>query len=361
MNNHEIQTRSRSSAQPNSASQSEIPQQSHEDISVENQLREGTPNSLATNRDDAMIQLLQSLTNKVMSGKRGLTRVNDPETFSGRDRHQFRQFIKQCETVFNARESEFDTERSKISYAGTYLKDIALEWYYDLLEDLDQFETWSQFRDLMQENFGDPNEISTAERQIYQLRMSHSQEIANYITKFRSLLSILKWNDDKQLISLFRRGLPDRILDDLTRMRDHPETLEDLFRICLEIDNRYWEAQAYKSQNRGTHLSPIQNNRQSGNSTWRNGNSSGNSRTFNRNQSSGFQQRNTWATTHLNSDRHLNQSTREERIRSGKCLYCGQAGHTVANCSKARANRSGNQRSNSAFASSSKGPQDSKN
>jgi len=179
-----------------------------EDIAIEQDLRDNSPaparaQSVET-ENTAMLQLLTELTNRVTAGGKKLTRVNDPDSFSGRKRSQFRIFMKQCESVFHARSSEFDTDSTKISYTGTYLTDEALEWYHDLLPEIDQFETWDQFKELMHKSFGDPNEIATAERQLHQLRMGSDQDCITYVTKFRSLISVLKWKEDSPIMANFR-------------------------------------------------------------------------------------------------------------------------------------------------------------
>jgi len=116
-------------------------------------------------------------------------------------------------------------------------------------------------------------------------------------------------------------------------MRDRPETIEELINQCLDIDNRYWEAKAYKSNNNRSFST-----------------SSGSSQQTSRTSTSNSNNRRppprpvVSAPRHLTSDYHLTRETREERMRSGKCLYCGQLGHTVAQCPKSKTSRNPNNR-----------------
>lgn len=297
------------------------PDHESENESVETQLRTPVPSS----QSDPLIRILEELKNR--SGNRSLSRVNDPSTFSGRNRQQLRLFLGQCEAVFVARESEFNSARSKITFTGTYFTDLALEWYLQVLPELNKFESWTQFTKVLSENFGDTNEVAKAERQLDQLRMGNSQECITYVTRFRTLAAIIQWKDDKPLISAFRRGLPDRILDDIMRMRENPETLDDYINMSLEIDGRYWESQAFKTARNSRSPSETPSGNTKGSSAKPSANIP--SATSTSRQSSERS-----APKHLTSDFHLTKDERDKRFRNGECLYCGNRGHTLSECPK---------------------------
>ena len=57
------------------------------------------------------------------------TKVHEPNTFDGTDSKKLRTFLVQCELNFQDRLKAFWTDHAKVTYAQSYLKGMALEWF----------------------------------------------------------------------------------------------------------------------------------------------------------------------------------------------------------------------------------------
>ena len=57
------------------------------------------------------------------------TKVREPDTFDGTDPKKLRTFLVQCELNFQDRPKAFRTDRTKVTFAQSYLKGMALEWF----------------------------------------------------------------------------------------------------------------------------------------------------------------------------------------------------------------------------------------
>ena len=161
--------------------------------------------------------------------------------------------------------------------------------------------------------FGDPNEVATAERRIRSLCMAEHHHASRYVTDFRRYSALIAWND-AALISQFRAGLPDRILDELARRDDPIADLAELQRVVLRLDARYWERRDERTRQEGTTriYSP-------GSHTLRDRHPpAAKPRTFPPGP----------RPAGLTPEEHM------RRIRAGLCLFCGGAGHRAAACLK---------------------------
>lgn len=96
--------------------------------------------------------------------------------------------------------------------------------------------------------FGDPNEKSTATRQLYALRQRGSA--TSYLAEFRRFSIVLDW-DDAALAAQFYRGLKDTIKDELART-GKPDELEKLIDVAIRIDTHLFE----RSVEKGTSTVP---------------------------------------------------------------------------------------------------------
>ena len=173
-----------------------------------------------------------------------------PEKFDGTNPSKLRAFLAQVRLVFLNHPRRFSTDRAKVRYAGSYLSGVAQDWFEPFTGDdgatEDQaLDSWTLFTERLEKTFGDSNAVATAEFRLSTLRMSENEQVSEYITRFRTYSTDLAW-DDSPLKFAFRRGLADRILDELAR-GDPPTTLSDLIETSLRIDNRHWNASASAS------------------------------------------------------------------------------------------------------------------
>ncbi|MBW0573634.1 hypothetical protein O181_113349 [Austropuccinia psidii MF-1] len=77
--------------------------------------------------------------------------------------------------------------------------------------------------------------------------MRECGHVSLYIADFRSLVSIIEDLGGRALIHHFRRGLPSRILDQLSFHPSIIDSLQDLMDITLVLDTRYHERQNEKN------------------------------------------------------------------------------------------------------------------
>ena len=55
--------------------------------------------------------------------------IRDPDPLDGSDPNKLRAFFAQLELVFKARPRTFDSDERKVTYALSYLKGTALQWF----------------------------------------------------------------------------------------------------------------------------------------------------------------------------------------------------------------------------------------
>ncbi|MBW0535508.1 hypothetical protein O181_075223, partial [Austropuccinia psidii MF-1] len=141
--------------------------------------------------------------------------------------------------------------------------------------------------------------------------MREGGHISLYIADFRSLVSkIVDWGE-RAAIDHFRKGLPSRILNQLTSHASRIDSLQDLMDINLELDTRYHEKQKEKNHHQEKKFEAsklIYSHPQ---------NSSSSSHKKKKN----FQKRDKPHSSLLNKDFKLMNSEKERRIKEGIYTY----------------------------------------
>jgi hypothetical protein len=294
---------------------------------------------------DLLMDLLTRLTDAVTISPRNSTTdsrpppntkgpdVRPPDRFSGEDSALLKPFLAQCRMNFLANPSRFADEPSKVVFAGSYLSSVAQAWFEPFVFAEEGtasglFQSFARFEEELARMFGDPNEVASAERKIRSLRMAEHHHASRYVTDFRRYSALTAWND-AALVSQFRTGLPDHILDELARRDDPITDLAELQRVVLRLDTRYWERRDEKArQERATRIlspgPPALRDRPTGH-------------TFTNNPRPSFTHPRPPATNlrplpHSSRRGHLSQEERERRLRAGLCLRCEEPGHRAAAC-----------------------------
>ena len=97
-------------------------------------------------------------------------KVQDPDMCDGTNPKKLRTFLVQCELVYSNWPKAFRLDRSKITFAQSYLKGMALEWFeLDLLDTSDPanhpcwMDNWVAFVAELQSTFGPHNPVTDAE------------------------------------------------------------------------------------------------------------------------------------------------------------------------------------------------------
>ena len=100
------------------------------------------------------------------------TSVRAPDKFSGKDRTKYRTFIAQLRLVFRANAKRFASDVNKVTYACSYLNDVAFSWYENFVpKDVkpDWFFDFSLFEQELSSQFGTINAPAITERKLGQL------------------------------------------------------------------------------------------------------------------------------------------------------------------------------------------------
>jgi hypothetical protein len=173
-------------------------------------------------------------------------KVREPDTFDGSEPRKLRAFFVQCELNFQNKPRAFRSDQAKVTFAQSYLKGMALEWFEldllsgDLNDQLDWMDDYSAFMLELQTNFGPHDLVGDAEMQLEQLYMRDGNRINKYIVEFQCLASQVRGWGDGALRRQFYNGLLARIKDEISR-QGKPTTLSEFKTLTQTIDARYWE------------------------------------------------------------------------------------------------------------------------
>ena len=252
-----------------------------------------------------------------------------PDTFNGQ-RAKLESFITQVKLAIELQPRKFQSERTKVMYMASFLRDTALQWFQPLLgQDPTPtvLTTFPLFIEGLRTNFGDPDRKATAERKLYELRQRGSA--AEYLTQFQQHSTLLDW-DDSAKASKFYHGLKDSIKDELARI-GRPNNWDELTQAAIRIDNRLFE----RAIERGTTPSTIRPSsappartftpRTTTPSTFT---PSRTTTPFQRSTPPPQQRRE----NHLQRNGKLTPEEYKRRQDAGHCVYCGDTTHKVDKC-----------------------------
>ena len=301
-------------------------------------------NDVQGNLADAIKALAQS----VSKLKEDRSKVREPDCFDGSDPKKLQTFLVQCRLNFEDRPSAFRTNRSKVTYALSYLKGTALDWFEPELADEDQDPGWLddylEFTQILRDNFGPYDPEGDAETSLENLVMRDNQRITRYIVDFNRYAAQIGWGNSA-LRHRFYSGLPARLKDEVSKA-GKPKTLSELRSLAQMLDHRYWERDAeIKRENaRKTRITNTPSSATTSNQTPSpNSNRSSNTRTTASTNKTGNtstsadkpKQPAPDLASKLGKDGKLTTVERTRRLANNLCLFCGSTGHSVKDCTKA--------------------------
>jgi Retrotransposon gag protein len=169
-------------------------------------------------------------------------KLREPEPFTGKDLKKLKTFIFQCQLYFC--NLDFDSDSKKVTFALSYLWDVAQEWFEPSISRLTDeppecSNNWETFLDELHTNFGPYDEAGDAEHELTNLHMRDNQHVSDYLVRFSGLTLHCSWGEPA-LRYRFYKGLPPRIKDKLSKSKK-PWTLQVLKQKVQNIDARYWE------------------------------------------------------------------------------------------------------------------------
>ena len=202
--------------------------------------------------------------------------------------------------------------------------------------------SWDKYESQLFLIYGNPNKRQSNEDRMSRLSMKENNRVSTYIASFRALQAHLPdWND-QTFFWFFRRGLPSRILDKLSRHPKELDTLQDLLDASLKIDVRFHERRREKQkENPG----PAAKKEESLSKNSNNSNSSKKPSASKKGESSSDPKPNSAPPSrvpdHIRKvvkDGKLLPAEKERRMKLGLCLYDGES-HDTNTCEKALKNQ----------------------
>jgi len=103
-----------------------------------------------------------------------------PEKFMGREPSQLCPFIISCIMAFDSRPHKFVTECQQVTYAPSYLTDMAMLWWQPHL--IAQLEP--EFMVELNNLFGQPDIIQASKRALHALKRQDYQHVNKYMIEF---------------------------------------------------------------------------------------------------------------------------------------------------------------------------------
>jgi hypothetical protein len=265
--------------------------------------------------------------------------LKEPDTFSGEDPTQLREFIAQCAYHFSERPEAYASDTAKILYMLSYLQGDAQSWFQPDEIDDGTIPYWDgdyvAFISELRGNFGPTDPVGDAENRINHVRMKTNERIAKYMVRFNRLASQLTWGDSA-LRHQFYRGLPDRIKDEMAKV-DYENTLMGVRNSAQKIDQRYWTRELEKRRDsEAEHSKPNTKSKARSmepRTTPSSSTSKPKSSLYQTSDDSSSKPKPAYANK-LGSDGKITQTEKDRRRKEGLCMYCGRKGHIAADCKK---------------------------
>ena len=305
-----------------------------------------------------LTQELRRRDNSVPPPTHKRAKAKEPDTFDGTEPKKLNNFILLCNLYFRTNPAYSD-DTTKVTFALSYLRGMALEYFEPTLLDSDEtpdwLEDWDTFVQTLRTQFGPIDPAGDAESKLDHLKMQDNQRIIKYNVEFNALAIRTGW-DDNVLRYRYYTGLAERIKD-IMGQQGKPSTLSEMRALAHSIDHRYWERQKEKSRggkksddkpdkgksdDKGK-ASTSGSNNNSGSSGNNNNSNNSNSNKNKKDNKSG-KAPSTSGTPNpladkLGKDGKLTPQERQRRFDNNLCLFCGGPGHTTANCTKAAASK----------------------
>lgn len=215
--------------------------------------------------------------------------------------------LLQCSLVFDLQSLTYLSDRSGIAFVVNLLSRRAAQRATAVLENqTPASSSFQAFTAELQQVFDHSVQSGEAASQMLSLRQD-SSSVMDYSIRFRILVARSGWND-VALQGVLTQGLAEVLMDELATQEESGE-LETLISLVIQLDNRL---QDRCWQRDGEY--PV---RSLGSLSWRSGAPVD------------------WSTSVAGEPMQvgLPNSSARKRWRSAKvCLYCGQAGHFLADC-----------------------------
>lgn len=310
----------------------------------------------AKNADNVLSKSLTLLASKIGAiadtpKSRSSVKPRTPDSFDGSDPYKLEAFTFQCSMYISARSSDFPDDESRVTFALSYLKGSALEWFSTELNHAmsnkgkfpDWFLSYTKFISELNRTFGPRDPVADAMSALESLRYKDSSKATRYTIDFNKHARRTGWNN-AALLRQYYRGLPDRIKDEVSRV-GKPVRLQELQDLVAKIDQRYWERQSEISREKKASTPVPPKPSTSDNRPASTASSSSNNNNNNNQQSKKDQKKPQASSTSTSSgvkansiadvlgpDGKLKPEERKRRMDNNLCLRCGYSGHMASDC-----------------------------
>jgi Retrotransposon gag protein len=125
-------------------------------------------------------------------------KLHEPAPFTGKDPKKLKAFIFQCQVYFC--NLDFDSNSRKVTFALSYLWDVAQEWFEPGISGLtdeppEWFNNWKAFLDELHTNFGPYDKTGDAKHKLTNLCMRDNQCVSDYVVRFSGLALCCSWEE----------------------------------------------------------------------------------------------------------------------------------------------------------------------
>jgi transposase InsO family protein len=245
----------------------------------------------------------------------GKVKINPPKVFDGKNKSDYRQFLRSCEYTFTAQPSVYHSDYLQILFAISYLADGPQRYFQTLLASPNsQISSWKNFSDLFTSTYGDPDIAHTAATKIRNLKQTGS--VAEYAAAFLELSSYLTEYGGPALKDQFQYGLKPELKMQISFMPKAfvPEKFDEFKEWVIAMDKRTFDAKKetglFKTRHTPTVTTPVSNSSPT--------NSSSHTRPVPINVDATFTK--------------LTDAERDLFRKTGVCFYCRKQGHMARNC-----------------------------
>jgi len=325
--------------------------------------RQSTPNDFADKLDSLTDVLTHAFSNRNSGGSspNDSSGLRKPDQFDGRHPDQLNNWLFSVKLNLEQGRWRQKSDYEKVLYAISYLTGVSSEWFQVGVMANNQ-PPWVHDYDLfvkeLRNQFGPYNEHGDAVEQLAHIKMSDSQHITDYDTRFVKISLKLRDYGEGPLHDAYYHGLTSRIKD-MMAQSGKPSRLAELCAKANLIDRHYWERrreqkledkshEAKKESkppggNSGASSLPLNNNRSGSSGYQKSSNppstsslsNPGSKNSDSKSKSSGkSKDSQPDKPAYLDANGHLTQEERTRRMTLKLCLRCGEAGHRASDCPK---------------------------
>lgn len=254
--------------------------------------------------------------------------------FTG-NRYKLNAFLVQVKMAFDLDKDKFDHDAAKTTYAASYLRGGAFNWFEPYVSEwLNKkresseatkrfFREFSHFENQLRTIYGTVDEARAAARDIHNLKQGRGS-VASYYAMFQQHMSKLKW-DESAKHAAFYAGLNDSVKDEFKPAP--PKEFDQLVEQAIQYDNRHFERKLERDGGRGPNYSRNRGYKGRSRGTYDHYGPAPMDLDMLNRKPSRFQKGRRGGS--------MGGKERERRRKENLCFTCGKSGHRAAECDNA--------------------------